>query len=736
MRAAAPQVLPRGRPGIGSNLSSHSGGVQERPTEAMSRGRPASQNRTSFETFRHEPRPPSHSRGGHREMQGFNVESYDQAYSMNDESAVRGCSPLRTVAGAAEAGFDEERLLGVWVYRDDSRYTVSRGDRGRLRFNEKHSTGRIVSGFLRWQGPWLIGELDFNDGEPLGQIRLRPVEEYVATHASKLLLVSDFKDASTGDWVPHTVASKEQPLRGGPVKNPDNLPYDNAVFEGKLLQETVLAQELEIASENLTKRQQELESNTEVSTSMKLARRLKQEASHLEKQLNIELEERNRNLNRFDALRTSLRSEEAEHEWFVKEASCEHLQYLEYNEALTGERARSSRNSELRAMENAQEFRQRVLELRGDCDALVLSAAADKDRFDLETEHIKSILLDSFPKDHPMRQAPSLDHLLEAMVFELPNIKAASSRWSADRGTENDPAMRQLQQEVEDLVQRLSQAEVEARQESKRHDEVAKESRTCREDLSEFNDFMAEVALLRKESDYMRRQQAEWERTQFRMLHLADDLQKQRIKATQSQALLATRVGDLQRELPLEDLWARRSGESAVPRGHNAALREDIARLERENAKLVSQSQGLSLYLRSSGSKAPPSTAVAEPAERAPISTHVASRAECAATEQTFPVGNRANLVSVSTQPAAPHAAAEQNSIPGVSRAISIPNQPPASHAATITRVPPNSQPILTKNVEIPGAALFRQTPGGYPLAYPPSPSNSVVGDFGYPVSP
>merc|ERR1712079_964995 len=108
--------------------------------------------------------------------------------------------------------------------------------------------------------------------------------------------------------------------------------------------------------------------------------------------------------------------------------------------------------------------------------------------------------------------------------------------------------------------------------------------------------------MLNQECGLWRPQQAEWERSQVRLLRLVADLQFQRAKGTGSQALVISRLGELQRELQL--LSSPRRQQQCVDNGkidmrlqevlaQNVALNRQVGDLERERVELAKRREAL-----------------------------------------------------------------------------------------------------------------------------------------------
>mmetsp|Transcript_130560 Transcript_130560/g.279097 ORF Transcript_130560/g.279097 Transcript_130560/m.279097 type:complete len:1049 (-) Transcript_130560:68-3214(-) len=86
------------------------------------------------------------------------------------------------------------QVVGTWMYgMRTAEYHITRSGGGQLCFHEILSSGRQVSGLLRPQGEWLQAELHYDEGDPLGTIRVRPSWEGRA-------LISNFRNPGTAEW--------------------------------------------------------------------------------------------------------------------------------------------------------------------------------------------------------------------------------------------------------------------------------------------------------------------------------------------------------------------------------------------------------------------------------------------------------------------------------------------------------------------------------------------------------
>jgi len=83
---------------------------------------------------------------------------------------------------------------------------------GSLRFEEWHDNGRLVSGVLEKQGPWLQGRLTFVDSqEDCGMLRLRL--------QGNMLIISNFQPAGEVAWSYDMSAFRELPDSSGGVSH-------------------------------------------------------------------------------------------------------------------------------------------------------------------------------------------------------------------------------------------------------------------------------------------------------------------------------------------------------------------------------------------------------------------------------------------------------------------------------------------------------------------------------------
>lgn len=86
-------------------------------------------------------------------------------------------SQLAGLAGALMAP-EDGRVVGVWTYgTKDSKFHIRRTQNKLFRFTERFAQGQLVSGVLRQRGPWLQATITFPDGQAVGAIRIRLVEQ-------------------------------------------------------------------------------------------------------------------------------------------------------------------------------------------------------------------------------------------------------------------------------------------------------------------------------------------------------------------------------------------------------------------------------------------------------------------------------------------------------------------------------------------------------------------------------
>jgi len=251
-----------------------------------------------------------------------------------------------------------------------------------------------------------------------------------------------------------------------------------------------------------------------------------------------------------------------------------------------------------------------VLDLSADCGSLLLDATVDEQHDIEEASQFIQILKASLPTPHQAQHAESLNELLGQLEAELPMVQAALQHQTGIVVAGLDP-LSALQDDVEELREEVQSAEAGAQKWVDRAEEAEVEaSSIARRDAFYDEDRLAEAAMLNHECGLWRPQQAEWERSQVRLLRLFADLQFQRAKGTGSQSLVVSRLGELQHELQLLSSPRRQQqrlhdsridGRLQEVLVQNVALNRQVRDLERERVELAKRRQALLSLDASSG---------------------------------------------------------------------------------------------------------------------------------------
>jgi len=217
-----------------------------------------------------------------------------------------------------------------------------------------------------------------------------------------------------------------------------------------------------------------------------------------------------------------------------------------------------------------------VLDLNGDCGALLLDSAADEDRDAVERDRVLAVLRASLPPYYAAAGG-TLDALVSHLEHERPEVYEVARTMESQTGdtpSADERLLQRLRADVDGLHQEVAGLAEEASHEYQAAEEAEAEAqkvaRATRDDLE---DSELELSELRYEADLLRRHQTEWQRTQIRTLRLVEDLQRERVKGIQAQALVATRLGELRKEALLAgDTFDRTSsppsGSVSPPQGN------------------------------------------------------------------------------------------------------------------------------------------------------------------------
>eukprot|EP00933_Yihiella_yeosuensis_P025870 TRINITY_DN20065_c0_g3_i2.p1 TRINITY_DN20065_c0_g3~~TRINITY_DN20065_c0_g3_i2.p1 ORF type:complete len:570 (-),score=172.22 TRINITY_DN20065_c0_g3_i2:87-1565(-) len=390
-------------------------------------------------------------------------------------------------------------------------------------------------------------------------------------------------------------------------------------LEGQIVQETVLADEL-AASEVAQKAQlQRLEVALQESQAVGVSPR--SVAPRGSAQAAVE-ELRSGELQAFEEADAAQSRERELEERVAKLERClkgqEHgevaenkLRNLEEQERQLTAEVRQERHSELEAHEAAKSLKERVLDLSADCGQLILGDSHQDLR---KSEQAAALLLHRLlpQKNNTSAAEVNLVNFLELLEEEREAVVAlAEDQVPLDGGNRR---LEEVQEEVELLANQLAQLEEDALKKARQLTQVEAQAQLAGQAMAEIDDRLGEACTLRKENQLLQRQQDEWRRSEARMMQLATDLQGQKSKGAQSQAVLAARLMELKREL-LPSTGARgsdrrdadRSGSSrgaladqlSLVEETNKELRQRIRRLEDEKAQLVHHQRGLDSFFRS-----------------------------------------------------------------------------------------------------------------------------------------
>jgi hypothetical protein len=228
------------------------------------------------------------------------------------------------------------------------------------------------------------------------------------------------------------------------------------------------------------------------------------------------------------------------------------LQSVEKYEAAMSNRARQSGQEELASQQVVMRLQQKMQTLEHDVQALWQDASVVPAMGNQEAADIRAILVAALPPasgssgGHPA----TLDQLLQKLETqrhvvreELQIDKERGSGWQARE-------QERLDRIAKEIVELNSEAEANIEEASRYQAQMKALPRAC----MDVEDRLCEAADLRRENDVMRRQQSQWQKSQLRMLRLIEDMQRKRYRDVQSQATVAARLSELQRDLPIQDL--------------------------------------------------------------------------------------------------------------------------------------------------------------------------------------
>lgn len=192
----------------------------------------------------------------------------------------------------------------------------------------------------------------------------------------------------------------------------------------------------------------------------------------------------------------------------------------------------------------------------------------------------KALLADlasGLPPSHPVRKVSGLE---EAMMLLEEERDVVHEVLTGSRGGE----VKAARQDVEQLRRQLARLQEEENEKASRLEAVQAEMRDS-DELNEIDDCLAEASMLRKESGLLRRHQAEWQRSEYRMVALLKDASG-RSKESKGQSPMLSPSEDPSHEL--REVLRR-----------NSLLQERVQELEQEKMDLVHSQQGLISFIKS-----------------------------------------------------------------------------------------------------------------------------------------
>ncbi|OLP78870.1 116 kDa U5 small nuclear ribonucleoprotein component [Symbiodinium microadriaticum] len=189
-------------------------------------------------------------------------------------------------------------------------------------------------------------------------------------------------------------------------------------------------------------------------------------------------------------------------------ANAEVLEYLHAEEQRLSDETRSKRNSEQAAFEEVEKQRSEMLSLKAECSAASVSVEHPPN------EVVEHELRNSLPPGHPALRLKRFDDLLAALELEkeeiLEELREDSGLWQAQR-------------EVEELSGQLLLLEEATRRRTQQSQAVQRRIQQAGPAVAEVDDLHAQAAALEKENEILSRQQVEWHRSQNLMLRLAEE---------------------------------------------------------------------------------------------------------------------------------------------------------------------------------------------------------------------
>ncbi|CAE8646915.1 unnamed protein product [Polarella glacialis] len=365
-------------------------------------------------------------------------------------------------------------------------------------------------------------------------------------------------------------------------------------LEGRLVQETVLAEELQASQAAQLIQLKSLEAAAEAATARSRSTKdLEGEALllHLrDTEKEVVAEAREARI-RAEALKLRIAQLEADLRETTREGIPplkDRVAFLEEEEKELLEQVRRNRQTEQAAQQAAEQLRERVLDLSGDCGAMLLGASVEDNSLQATFDGLCQML----PTGHPALQEKSLDCMLAVLEAEREAVLACLIASEAG----GDAQLKGDRQQADELARQLAELEEKALQTTRRLTAVEAETRVTGGMMENVDDRLTKAATLRKENQLMLRQQAEWKRSEARMLRLADDLQTQRARgATGGHENLPLDLADAK----MLEVASRDREQLALVAQANHEMSQRIIQLEEEKAHLIHSQRGLESFIRS-----------------------------------------------------------------------------------------------------------------------------------------
>eukprot|EP00931_Biecheleriopsis_adriatica_P021054 TRINITY_DN13887_c0_g1_i3.p1 TRINITY_DN13887_c0_g1~~TRINITY_DN13887_c0_g1_i3.p1 ORF type:complete len:482 (-),score=159.18 TRINITY_DN13887_c0_g1_i3:73-1518(-) len=364
-------------------------------------------------------------------------------------------------------------------------------------------------------------------------------------------------------------------------------------LEGQLIQETVLADELQAArakqETQIEKLEAALAAEVDASEEVAQADARRTEHSRLEEEV-LAVRDRSEALE----LRMANLEVEAQQAALEKEAVppavLGSLATAEAEEQELAERVTRECHEEASARKEAAHLKEQILDLSGDF-GVALMDAKPSDELKGAEEVVYQQLRQKL-KDHDL-QDPTLGSLLERLEKERDAVVA-------EIHSDADHQLKAARQDTNELVRQLSALEGETLQTTRRLAEVKGEILITGESMSDIESRLSEAAALRKESQLLSQQKAEWQRSEQRMLKLAEDLRSALPQAHRGGHVRGSGEPEMQQpgaKAVVPENRATRAELAQVTQA-NQELKQRVRRLEEEKAHLVHSQRGLESFVR------------------------------------------------------------------------------------------------------------------------------------------